>query len=122
MSEKASTRYKGRNKYVPDDTARRSVSMMVAVGIQQAEICRVLEITIPTLLKHFRRELDSGLVRANANIGARLYAKAEKGDTVSMIFWLKARAGWTETVKVDGDLGFSKLIEVLERRRKKVHG
>lgn len=111
-----------KGKHEPDDKSRQTVSMMTAIGIQQTEIAQFLAISVPTLHKHYRREMDTGLVRANTTIAGRLFAAAEKGNTTAQIFWLKTRAGWTETVKVDGDLGFAKLLEVLERRRKKVRG
>jgi hypothetical protein len=52
-------------------------------------------------LKYYREELDTALHKANSKIGGSLFNKAIAGDTAAAIFWLKTRARWSETQKLD---------------------
>ena len=81
--------------------------MLSAIGVPQFDICRVIKkpdgkpIGIKTLRKHFRDQLDSAEMRANAMVAGSLYKKAtdKAGGAASVtaaIFWLKTRAGWKE--------------------------
>ncbi len=72
---------------------------MAGYGIQQDEIAIVLAIDPKTLRRHFREELDTGTIKANARVAESLFKTALKGGregTTAAIFWLKARAGWAE--------------------------
>jgi hypothetical protein len=71
------------------------------VGTPQENIARVLKIDVKTLLKYYREELDTALHKANSKIGGSLFNKAIAGDTAAAIFWLKTRARWSETQKLD---------------------
>jgi hypothetical protein len=86
-------------KFKPTDDERTLVSSMVAVGIPQDHIALVLRdgIAPKTLRLHFRRELDTAKIKANAKIGGTLYKKAMAGDTTAAIFWAKTQMGWKET-------------------------
>lgn len=86
---------------------------MASCGIQQDKIALVLDISIPTLHKYFRRELDIGAVEACEKVGQSLFDQAIGGNVAAAIFWMKARAGWREkqeseaqgvTIKVVGGL------------------
>jgi len=54
----------GRPMYEPSDQERKFVETCALGGIGQEEICRVLEISKPTLHKHFREELDKSYAKA----------------------------------------------------------
>jgi len=85
--------------FEPTEKERQLVEQMCAVGIPQESICLVVRdgIDDKTLRKHFRRELDTAKVKANAKIGGTLFNKAIAGDTASLIFWAKTQMGWRET-------------------------
>lgn len=85
--------------FKPTDEERKLVEQMSAVGIPQESICLVVRdgIDDKTLRKHFRKELDTAAVKANAKIGGTLYNKAINGDTTAAIWWSKTRMGWKET-------------------------
>ena len=57
------------------------VKMLASVGVRQEEIAKVLDITPKTLRKHFRRELDTGAIEANAEVA--LANKAELVDALN---------------------------------------
>jgi hypothetical protein len=120
MPSTARTRRKGKSTYVPTEQDRRTVEMMIGVQIDQNQICAVLDITAPTLRKHFRKELDTAYTRVLTQMRGKLIAKAREGDTAALIFYAKTH-GWSEkiTVEGEGDFGFGKLLEVLEQRRQK---
>ncbi len=100
----------GRPAFVPNATDRGAVKALVGFGIQQPEIARHLGVSVPTLRKHFKDEIATGLTAANATVAGRLYAltggKGREAVT-ACIFWLKTRAGWRETdvVEVTGPDG-----------------
>lgn len=92
--------------YKPTQAQRENVKVLAAIGIPQADICRLVEIngkTIDekTLRKHFGEELKNGVLVANATIAKSLFDNAKKGNVTAQIFWLKTRAGWKETQHVE---------------------
>ncbi len=75
----------------------KEVKMMASVGCRQEDIAKVLDVTPKTLRKHFRQELDTGAIEANAEVMQTLYRMATSGTNTSVsIFWAKARCGWRE--------------------------
>ena len=90
----------GRPPHRPNDTSRKVVEGAVGLGIDQNAISALLDIAPKTLRKFYRHELDTGATKANMNVAKSLYGRASGGkDTIASIFWLKARAGWVDTVK-----------------------
>jgi hypothetical protein len=83
----------------PTDETRKTVSAMCAYGVPQENIASVIGCNHETLRKYYREELDVSTAKANSKIAEKLYQKAMQGDTACMIFWLKTRARWAETVK-----------------------
>ncbi len=88
-----------RPRYEPTDKDRATVKALAAYGVLQSEISKVIGVDDKTLRKHFRDELDTGSTRANAKVAESLFKRAT-GDgpssVTAAIFWLKARAGWSE--------------------------
>jgi|JI8StandDraft_1071087.scaffolds.fasta_scaffold02616_10 hypothetical protein len=83
--------------HVPTEITRAEVSALVSYGVTGVEISKFLDIDEKTFLKHYRREIDSAHIRANASVARKLYEKAVlEGDTTACIFWLKTRARWRE--------------------------
>lgn len=82
--------------YKPDDKTRGIVEMLVACGVTQEEIAKLIGISSDTLQKYYRKELDLGKPKANAKIARRLFEKAAEGDNACMFFWLKTQARWKE--------------------------
>ena len=111
----------------PTEDTRKMVKNLSAVGIRFEDIASKLDITDDTLRKHYRKELDEGRIDANASIGTTLFQQAKNGNTAAAIFWLKTRAQWRETdrLEVTGADGaplvdtavFDTLLESLETRR-----
>ena len=87
----------GRKAYQPTDKDRSTVLALAGYGIQHKEIAVYLEIDYKTLLKYFRKELDSGMTKANASVMRNLHRLASTSDNPSAaIFWGKTRMGMRE--------------------------
>jgi len=81
----------------PDEKTRKTVESMSSYGIPQEDIARVLDIDSKTLRLYYRYELDTAEVKANTMVASRLYEKCMKGESASIMFWLKTRGRWKET-------------------------
>jgi hypothetical protein len=86
--------------FEPTDDQRRTVKALSGYGVPQDGIAIHIGVDPKTLRKHFRDELDRGSVEATAKVAQTLFhlATVEK-NVASVIFWMKARAGWRETVR-----------------------
>jgi hypothetical protein len=65
----------------------------------ETDIAPVVGIAAKTLRKHFRAELDTGHIKANAKVAGNLYRIATgsgREAVTAAIFWMKVRAGWCE--------------------------
>jgi|SRR6185295_6916589 len=79
----------------PTETSRAEVKALSSFGNTQDQICSYLDIDVKTLHKYYRRELDTAVIQANAQVAKRLYNKAVNQDDLSaQVFWLKTRARW----------------------------
>lgn len=81
----------------------------------QDDICKVLGVSENTLRKYYKQELDVGLAESCANVANTLLQKALNGDTTAAIFFLKARAKWSERVEVTGNDGGPIQTEAVSR-------
>jgi len=91
----------------PTDEQRRLVRSMAAVGVPHEDIARKIGIHSPkTLRKHFREELDIGMIDANYKVGKTLFEMATGGDEVAAtIFWVKTRKLFREQEPDTGPVG-----------------
>lgn len=91
----------GRPAHEPTHESRELVKSLSGYGVTQLDICNILDITKPSLHKHYRREIDLGFAQANARVGESLFRQAtEGGNVAAAIFWMKARAGWREKQEI----------------------
>lgn len=106
----------GWNKFVPTEQDRQMVMLAAAVGMPHDRIARMVRfpdgVTAKTLREHFAGELETGMDKANLAVAGNLFRMAtsptHKGAPASAIFWMKARARWSEqgpltAVSVDFD-------------------
>lgn len=92
----------------PTDEQRAIVRNLTAYGIPQKEICELLDISNGTLHNYFRREIVTGTARMVSNVAGRLYKVAmgeikmtDQASIVAMIFILKTRGRWKDTMAPD---------------------
>lgn len=96
----------GRPEYAPTDRDRAQVKALAAMGATMFEVALVMGLSEPTLRKYFHLELATGSVEANAKVAQSLFKQAtsqDKPNVTAAIFWLKARAGWRDGNRPDGD-------------------
>ena len=67
-----------------------------AIGLPQDMIARLIGISKPTLEKYYDEHLKWGEAHGTQQVAKTLFSKAINGDVASMIFWMKARAKWSE--------------------------
>ena len=88
-------------KHEPTVETRSTVQALASVGTPQDDIAKIIGIAKHTLLKHYRKELDTAMAMANASIAQTLFKQAKDGNTSAAIFWLKCRAGWSEKQQIE---------------------
>jgi hypothetical protein len=108
-------RKRGRPRHLILATTQTDVYELSKVGTRHEDIAVLLGFSEDTLTKYYRKELDKGRIEANAAVAGTLYEKAKQGDTASMMFWLKTRAGWSEknTTELTGEGGAPINIKVV---------
>ena len=77
------------------------VNALSAYGVSHDEIALYVKMSKPTLYKYYQEELALGKIKANTRIAETLYNMAKEGDRTACIFWLKTRAGWRETSRME---------------------
>jgi hypothetical protein len=80
---------------------KKLVAAYMIAGLSQEQAARSLGISVDTLDKHYRHELDNSHADAVAGVGGTLLQRAMAGDTSSMIFYLKTRGRWSETQRLE---------------------
>lgn len=103
---KSENESRGRPPFVPTNEQRKLVRLLAGFGIPQADIARQIRpsqdsedsISVDTMAKYFRAELNGGVTEANAKVAGALFKNATDNNNVAaQIFWLKTRARWKET-------------------------
>src|SRR3990167_3678249 len=104
----------------PTDKSRTEVSALKSFGHTHDEICTYFDIDEKTLAKYYKRELETAIVRANAQVANKLFNKAVNGDDLyAQIFWLKTKARWRteERDEEDAEKRHDELKEELRKVR-----
>ena len=103
-------------KHEPTSETRTKVSALAGVGTPQDQIALIIGISKNTLIKHYRKELNTAMVMANAQVAQSLYQQAKSGNTAAAIFWLKCRAGWVDKQAIEhsGKLEIQSLSDLMD--------
>ena len=92
---------------------RRLARAMAGFGLPHADIAVLLDISVATLLQYFQDDLDRGVAEGNAKVAQSLFHMATVEKSVAAaIFWLKARAGWSEKLGFAGGDGPRLVVRV----------
>ena len=90
-----------RRAWQPTDDQRNTVKAMSAAGIREDHIADCMSIAPKTLRKHCRVELDQATDQTTAVAVAQLFKAVKAGESWAICFWLKCRARWRETERVE---------------------
>lgn len=95
----------------PTDETRAEVAALASFGVTQEDIGAYIGISHVTLRKHYETELNVSAIKANATVGKYLFSLASgqaiasgatHGDCkAAAMFWMKTRAGWRETDRLE---------------------
>jgi hypothetical protein len=88
---------KGRKPRVITDKERHAVISCLGYGFNIKQISDVMGMSIPTLYKYFKTELDTGKSIKISQIAETLFQEAIGGNVAACMFILKTQAGWKET-------------------------
>lgn len=89
----------GRHPHEPTADTRRQVRELAAFGLTNKQIGSVMNISGPTVSKHYEDELEQGKSVAIAQVARTLFKEAtknEKPNITAAIFYLKSQAGWND--------------------------
>ena len=96
-----------RPPFKPTAEQRQLVLNLASIGCTVDEIQHCIPWGRPkpidgkTLLKHFADELDRGRALDAMRVKKRLHDLIDQGNVAAIIFYLKVRCGYSETVKVE---------------------
>lgn len=95
----------GRKKHVPTQIQRDQVKTLSGYGITLPQIASLIGVSVDTISARYTDELMLGRATADSQVVQSLFARATKDkDTTAMIWWTKARMGWSEKATL-GDAG-----------------
>lgn len=97
----------GQQPYVKTPEVAATVSALSTFGVNQEDICRFIGVSLPTLHKYFRQELDESAAKGKVAVtkflfhaasGKALDDGAAYADCLrAAMFYAKTRMGWKET-------------------------
>jgi hypothetical protein len=81
---------------------RRIARMLAGLGLTRRQVAAYLMIDEVTLTAAMGRELDQAEAEALAKVAKSLFTMAtQKNNVAAAIFWMKARANWSEKQQVE---------------------
>lgn len=84
-------------EHVPTAKLRTEVAAMAKVGVPHKNIADLVDMSIPTLLKHYRKELDQGAGKGIYDVSKSLRTQCTKGNVKAQMFFLQTQANWRVT-------------------------
>ena len=91
-------------KFIPTGEDRETVERLRACALTNDQIAYVLGIDRNTLEKNFAAELKDGKGKIDALVSGKLMQKIKEGNVPCILFYLKTRCGWRETLDINTDL------------------
>jgi hypothetical protein len=83
----------GRPPFVPTDSQRQLVQVLVANGISQKVMAANIVCDLKTLRRHFKEELKEGHDRVEAAMGAAIVRAGLAGNVFAAKYWLSTHGG-----------------------------
>ena len=88
-------------EFEPNEEQLRLARAMAGFGLPHEDIAVLLDIDTTTLREKFGRAMERGAAEGTAKVAQSLFQMATTEKSVAAaIFWMKARAGWSEKHEV----------------------
>jgi hypothetical protein len=81
--------FRGRPRFKSTPTLRRKVADLVAFDVPQPDIARAIGCSVPTLRRHFRKELTQGNDARLVELLDAMWRAAMRGNASALIWWAK---------------------------------
>lgn len=108
----------GAPPHEPTIETRAKVSALVAFGIKQESIARMLGISDETLRKYYDHEIHTGLENAIDEVANVLFSKAvDDRDLAACTFFLKTRGRWREKDPEDNKQALSIIEQLIQSKK-----
>lgn len=85
----------------PREELRDKIKIMTAIGIPHAQIAGVLKMSLETLHRCYKDDLDYGATEANTVVGGKIFEAAKRGESWACSLWAARRMGWKETTATE---------------------
>ena len=83
----------------PREELRNRVKLMASIGIGHREIAGVNRMSLETLHKFYREELDYGIAEVHTIVGGKIFEAARRGESWACTLWAARRMGWKDTTQ-----------------------
>lgn len=96
----------GNPPHEPTPATREQVRLYAKIASQET-IAAVMGVSVDTLQRHYREELDVGQAEAIVTVGGKLLDKCLKGDGPSIRFYLATRGkgAYSRKIEVEANIG-----------------
>ncbi len=108
------------NAHIPTAKTRAKVEGFVCACFTQEQIATYLDISIPTLHKHYRKELDETYMNKTMALSNAVYKDALSGDKGQREFWLRTVGKWANAKPKDEKERDEKILTLLEQLANKL--
>jgi hypothetical protein len=98
-------RRKAAEPHAPTAKSRREVVLMLTAGMDEDQVAKVVQLSVKELRRIYYDEISYGVGRAAATVAGNLYrmatSRVHPSACQAAIFWMKAKAGWSDKVAVE---------------------
>ncbi len=91
----------GRPEHIPNDLDRSRVIIGRGADMGLEDIAALVGVSIPTLYKHYRKEIETGKALCDMKCSVSLMRQIEKGDAALIKYYMNNRMKWSEKAAVD---------------------
>jgi len=98
----------------PSAELANQIGLLVAIGTTQESIARILRMSLDTLHRYYKDDLELGSAKAGAVVGGKIFEAAKRGEQWACTLWAARRMGWKESNVTE----HSGAIAITEIRRK----
>ncbi len=103
------------NQHRPTVKTRSKVEGFVCAGFTQVQIATYLDISVDTLVKYYRTELDQTHMDKTMTLANAVFKDALDGDKGQREFWLRTMGKWANAKPKEEKERDEKILTLLEQ-------